>query len=397
MENACQILQHVTPNILGTEKLFDTVFSFVCRNADRILGPAGQQSAMAMSEDLVEQIISNDLLNVKEIKLFDFVVEWGTKRLLHDMKETGKWQDATIWGSSGGGSSLTGGSTPASPWTLEVPSETQTGIEDASDQDQDLESQKSLLKDRIEQLQQNFKESEDEEHMAVRNIHFRKALRQRIEGLLPHIRFPQMTPVELFSIVEPSGIVPADLVVEAYRCHCVPQMMTESTDCKRMCPRIGFKIPDNVVPGECIDKGHPGDCSVWRWNITNLKHTTSFRQSEVFRVEDGTRWTLNVRIVQPDSDASSKGYVSLYLGSANAEKTDVVHFALKIVNHQDNELSDFGPGGYANKAFKHAFDADKDWGLHKFKLFSECYTTPGFIEDDTLTVEVHHFGTMRAE
>lgn len=48
---------------------------------------------------------------------------------------------------------------------------------------------------------------------------FTKQLKTMLAEVLPHIRFPILTPAELYDYVEPTKVVPKELLLEAYRSH----------------------------------------------------------------------------------------------------------------------------------------------------------------------------------
>lgn len=149
---------------------------------------------LTLSKITLIEILSSDKLQIPELEIFLLVIEWGKHQLMDQKKEV----SVEIYFSE---EIL---KTNESDKIQEFPEMDVVYISENKLE----ETNSEILKTRISQLYDYTKDPD-----------FCEKLKTFLSDVLESIRFPLLTPYEIFKYVEPSLVVSDDLLIEAYRSH----------------------------------------------------------------------------------------------------------------------------------------------------------------------------------
>eukprot|EP01027_Heterolobosea_sp_BB2_P009214 GEZU01013608.1.p1 GENE.GEZU01013608.1~~GEZU01013608.1.p1 ORF type:complete len:306 (-),score=80.08 GEZU01013608.1:48-920(-) len=169
---------------------------YIEQNAKKLFG---SEKFLQLTKDALIDLLESDKIQLHEIEIFKAVIEWGKAQLREEQEEERARAEELLFNSTAGTDSGSGRG-----------------------------RQQIIIK--TEQVDDT------------------QALARILHDVLHHVRFPTLTPSEIFDHVEPTGVVPSNLLLEAYRYHALSDRITSFVDhntCKRYKIREGslFYVP----------------------------------------------------------------------------------------------------------------------------------------------------------
>ncbi|GAM22301.1 hypothetical protein SAMD00019534_054760, partial [Acytostelium subglobosum LB1] len=210
--------------------------------------------------------------------------------------------------------------------------------------------------------------------------------------LFNYIRFPTMEWEELSTVVEPTKLVPTNLLVEAYRHLSKPKNCPLAVcDANNLRLMQRKKIDPPMVPGvevyriPCTDHAN---CASVSWTISNFSLIKTQKHiSNTFEIM-GLRWRM---WSYPAGEAKHSDSFSVYLEAIRVKERESFDFLrnttffFSLVNHKDMTLTKEYPSS-PNVLFNY----DKSvWGNGLIELKQLYDPALGFIDNDTVTIQLH--------
>lgn len=150
-------------------------------------------------------LLESDKMQFSELDIFDAVLRWGKHQLLQENEHS-----TTISSSSSSTPSAIDGrvspNDPKKDTTLKADSDT-TAVQPISPPPPPLRDQTI-------------------EHPSRGAEHETRKLASILADVLPFIRFPTLTATEILEHIEPTRVVPTELLLEAYRYHALPDRLS---------------------------------------------------------------------------------------------------------------------------------------------------------------------------
>ncbi|VDO06381.1 unnamed protein product [Rodentolepis nana] len=175
VENAFLVLSHA--NFFNEQQLAQKCLEVIDKNTARVFDT---EDFLTADKDLLLNILERDTLCIRESRLFTSILKWAKAEYLR------------IIGTE---------SEISSPSSTEAPQPTTSSIQSPSSN--------SLSRS-------NITASQATELPNLSNVP-QDSLRQILQPLLPHIRFPQMSIEEFANLVVPSGVLCNDMVVKIFQ------------------------------------------------------------------------------------------------------------------------------------------------------------------------------------